>query len=155
MKSFLLPKKGTKNKKHWRWPHHNAYTMCHTHGVMNWHDGTSSKGPRRDTDMKINEHLWASVPVTDQKKRAHQWWLMGARAKVPWKTKAVKCLTSYTEGPDPTEQVTRCHHQGNEHEPPYGRHTMLLGTSTCIHHTGGVSSSPASLFIFSFPWYVD
>ena len=99
-----------------------------------------------ETDMKINEHLWASVLVTSQKKCTHQWWLTGARTKIVWKTKTVKCLTSYTEGPDPTEQVTKCHHRGNEHEPPHKRLTTLLGMSMRIHHTRGVSSSPVSLF---------
>ena len=87
--------------------------------------------------MNFNEHLQALVVATNQKKHTHQWQLMGTRAKIIWKTKAVKCLTSYIEGLDTTEQVTRCHHHGNKHEPPYGRLTMLLGMSTDIHHTRG------------------
>ena len=46
------------------------------------------------------------------------------------------------------EQVIRHHHCRKEHDPPYRRLTMLLGTSTYIHHTGGVSSSPASFLNF-------
>ena len=97
-----------------------------------------------------NEHSWTLVPVTDKKKHAHQWRLMGTTAKIAWKTKAVRCLTSYTAVLDPMEQVIKYHHHGNKHDPPYRRLTMLLGTSMHIHHTRGVSSSPASLFIFHF-----
>ena len=75
---------------------------------------------------------------------------MGTTAKIAWKTKAVRCLTSYTAVLDPMEQVIKYHHHGNKHNPPYRRLTMLLGMSMHIHHTRGVSSSPASLFIFHF-----
>ena len=71
--------------------------MCHTRGIMNRHDSVSSRGFRWDTGMKTNEHSWASVLVTDQKKHAHQWPLMGIRMKTTQKTrKAVRHLTSYT-----------------------------------------------------------
>ena len=59
--------------------------MCHTHGVMNQYNGISPKGPRWDLDTKTNELLWASVPVTGQKKHAHQWCLTGTRSKIIWK----------------------------------------------------------------------
>ena len=117
---------------------------------MNRHGGVSSRGSRWDTGTKTNEYSWTSVPVTDEKKHAHQWQLMGARAKIVWKTKAVRHLTSYTAAPDPMEQVIKHHHHRNEHDPPYRRPMMLLGMSTHIHHIRGVSSSPASLFIFHF-----
>ena len=106
--------------------------------------------PDETQAQKSNEHSETSVPATNEKKHTHQWWLMGARAKIAWKTKAVRCLMSYTAVLDPTEQVIKYHHHRNEHDPPYRRLTMLLGISTHIHHTRGVSSSPASLFIFHF-----
>ena len=155
MKTLLLLSYNKKKKlktKHWRWPHHNAYTMCHTHGVTNQYDSTSPKGPKQDIDMKTNEHLWASVPATDQKKYAHQWRLAGARMKIVWKIKAVKCLTSYTEGLDTTEQVTRRHHCRNKHEPPYERLTTLLGMSTRMHHMRGFHP-PLHPFFLSFHFH--
>ena len=56
-------------------------------------------------------------------------------------------VTSYTVTPDPTEQVTRHHHCGNKHEPPYGRLMMPFGTGMHIYLTGEVSSS---LFFHNF-----
>ena len=106
--------------------------------------------PDETQAWKSNEHSWTLVPATNEKKCTHQWQLMGTRMKIAWKTKAVRCLTSYTAVLDPTEQVIKYHHHRNEHNPPYRRLMMLLGTSTCIHRTRGVSSSPASLFIFHF-----
>ena len=75
--------------------------MCHTHGIMNWYDGTSPKGPRQDIDMETNEHLQASVPVTGWKRHTHQWWLTGARLKIVWKAKAVKCFDILQKRPRP------------------------------------------------------
>ena len=106
--------------------------------------------PDETQAWKSNEHSQTLVSVTNEKKHAHQWQLMGARVKIAWKTNTVRCLTSYTAVPDPTEQAIKYHHHRNKHDPPYRRFTMLLGTSTHIHHTKGVSSSPASLFIFHF-----
>ena len=111
---------------------------------MSRHNSVLSRKSRQDTDMRINEHSQALVPVTDQKKRTHQWWLVGARVKIIQRQRAVRCLTSYTVSPDSMEQVTRHHHYGNKHEPPYGRLTMLFVTSMHIYHTGEVSPSPAS-----------
>ena len=121
------------------------HTLCATRGIINWCDGVSSRGFRWDTGMKTNEHSWGLVPVTNQKKCAHQWWLMGIRTKITQKTrKAVRHLTSFTATLDPMEQMTRCHHHGNKHEPPYGRLTMPFGTGMRIYHTGEASSFPVS-----------
>ena len=54
--------------------------------------------------MKANSHLWAFVLATDQKKHAHQWWLMGTRAKITWKTES--CKTSDTLHIDPRPHRT-------------------------------------------------
>ena len=49
------------------------------------------------------------------------------------------------------EQATKCYYHRNKHKPPHKRLMMLLGTSKHIHHTQGVSPSPASLFhLFHF-----
>ena len=100
MKSLLLLSY-TKKKKHWRWSHHDVYIMCHTYGITNQYGSTSPKGPKWDTDMKTNEHLWASVPATGQKKHAHQWWLMGARVKIVWKNKTCKMFNILHRRPGP------------------------------------------------------
>ena len=44
------------------------------------------------------------------------------------------------------EQVTGHYHRRDKHEPPHKRLMTLLGMSMRIHHTQGVSPSPASLF---------
>ena len=96
-----------------------------------------------------NQQESMGIGPGDQSEEAHPSMMIdGCQNKIVWRVKAVRCLTSYTEGLDPMEQVTRRHHHGNKNEPPYKRLTTLLGISTCIHHT---TSSPASLFIFSFP----
>ena len=86
--------------------------MCHTHNVTNQYDNTSPKGPRWDIDMETNEHLWALVLVTGQKRRAHQWWLTGARLKIVWKAKAVKCSDILHRRPRP-------HGTSNQMLPPW------------------------------------
>ena len=88
--------------------------MCHTHDVMNQYDNTSPKGPRQNTDMETNEHLWASVPVTGQKRCTHQWQLTGARSKIVWKAKAVKCSDILHRKPGP-------HGTSNQLLPPWER----------------------------------
>ena len=125
--------------------HHVPHTWCNE--PIWWHLTQRTQMRHRHEHQ---QHLQALVLATGQKKHAHQWQLTGARMKIVWKIKAVKCLTSYTEGPDPMEQVTRCHHRRNKHEPPYERLMTLLGMSMRIHHTRGgfiLPCIPLHLFI--------
>ena len=121
--------------------------MCHTHNIMNWYDGTSSKRPRWDPDMKNNELLWASVPATGQKKHAHQWWLTGTRLKTTWE-RAVRCSDTLHRGPGP-------HGTSNQMLPlwewtqtsAWETHNTPRNKQAHTPHTGGISPFPASLSI--------
>ena len=113
--------------------------MCHTYNVMNWYDGTSSKRPRRDPDMKNNELLQALVLATSQKKCTHQWWLTGARLKMT-RERAVRCSDTLHRGPGP-------HGTSNRTLPPqeqtrtstWESHDAPRNEQAHTPHTGGVS----------------
>ena len=86
--------------------------MCHTHDVTNQYDNTSPKGPRQDIDMETIEYSQTSVLVTDQKRCAYQWQLTGARSKITWKARAVKCSDILHRRPGP-------HGTSNQTLPPW------------------------------------
>ena len=65
-----------------------------------------------ETDMKINKHLWASVPATSQKKHAHQSSLMGTRMKIVWRTKSCKVFDILHRRPRP-------HGTSDQTSPPW------------------------------------
>ena len=129
--------------------------MCHTHGIMNRHNGTSPKGPKWDTDMKINEHLWASVPATSQKKHTHQWQLMGARMKIVWRTKSCKMFDILHRRPGP-------HGTSNQMSPLqeqtwtsiWEAYDTLRNEHTHTSHEGGfiLPCIPFYLFISMICW---
>ena len=140
-----------KLKKHWRWPQHNAYIMCHTHDIMKQHNETSLKEHRQNTDMEINEYSQTLVLVTDQERHIHQWQLIGARLKIAWK-KAVRHSDILHRKPRP-------HRISNQMLPPrewtqtstWEAYDALRNEQVYTLHTGGVSPFPASLFhLFHF-----
>ena len=129
--------------------------MCYTHGIMNWHDSTSPKGPKWDTDMKINEQLQASVLVTGQKKCAHQLSLMGTRAKIVWRTKSGKMFDILHRRPRP-------HGTSDQMSPPWEQtwtstweaYDALRNKHAHISHKGGfiLPCIPFHLFISMTDW---
>ena len=128
----------------------HIHCVPHTHNVMNQHNATTSKRPRRDPDTRHNKPLQAWVPATSQEKCAHRWWSTGARPKTNTRKSCKSTPILYTEALDPMEQATkRCHH-GNKHKPPYEGPMMLLGTSKHIHLIQGSFTFPCIPFFIPF-----
>ena len=84
-----------------------------------------------------DEHTWALVPATNQKKRAHQWWLTGARLKAIREKRAVKVPLHLHRNPGPHGINSQTlSPRDRSQTPTQGTHDAPRNEQQHIPHTG-------------------